>query len=74
MEGIWHLTIEDGSGTNEATLDLSQAETGWNSLGSFEIADGEVRVVVSDETDGRMVVADAIRWVPVTVGDIAEVR
>jgi hypothetical protein len=74
MEGIWHLTIEDGSGTNETTLDLSQVETGWNSLGSFEIADGEVRVVVSDKTDGRLVVADAIRWVPVSTGEIAEVR
>jgi hypothetical protein len=74
MEGVWHLTIEHDSGTNETTLDLGQVETGWNSLGSFEIADGEVRVIVSDQTDGRLVVADAIRWVPVSAGEIAEAR
>ena len=64
-EGTWNLVVEDDSGTHDVTFDAAEAETGWNSLGSFELADGEVRVVVSDETDGRLVVADAIRWVAV---------
>jgi hypothetical protein len=74
MTGSWSLTIVDSSGSHEVSFDLAGSELGWNTLGSFEIADGEVRVEVSDQTDGRLVVADAIRWVPVSVGDVAEAR
>ena len=74
MEGTWHLVVEDSSGHHDVTFDLAESELGWNSLGSFELASGEVRVVVSDKTDGRLVVADAIRWVPLSGQKIAEAR
>ena len=35
-------------------------------LGILELASGEVRLEVSDETDGSVVVADAVRWKPVS--------
>ncbi len=62
--GTWKLTVEDSSGERELEFEASQGRDGWNSLGIHEIASGEVRVVVSDETEGRVVIADAIRWVP----------
>ena len=47
-------------------FDGSAGQRGWNSLGEFEIAEGEnIRLSVSDETTGSIVVADAIRWLPV---------
>ena len=38
------------------------AEAGWNALGDFDLAAGEVRVMVSNQTPGESVIADAIRW------------
>lgn len=42
------------------------AEPGWNSLGRYEIGPGRVTVVISNRTDGDIVLADAVRWIPVT--------
>ena len=60
--GVFKLKLVDESGSQEMTFDAGGGESGWNSLGTFEIAGGEVRVEVSNETDGDYVVADAIRW------------
>ena len=46
-------------------FDGKAAEIGWNNLGEFEIVSPQVRVMISSRTDGEMVVADAIRWLPV---------
>ena len=63
--GNWSITIVDETGSQQATLDADDGESGWNSLGIFELADGEVRVEVPDSSDGgRRVEADAIRWRP----------
>jgi ABC-type transport system involved in multi-copper enzyme maturation permease subunit len=62
--GTWNLTIADDSDSREVEFKADEADAGWNSLGEFDIGEGEVRVEVSDETDGAYVVADAIRWVP----------
>lgn len=47
-------------------FDGTAAEIGWNDLGDFELPAGEVRLSVSDKTTGQLVVADAIRWRPLT--------
>jgi len=61
--GSWSLTISDGSDSQDVTFDATDAEQGWNSLGTFEMASGEAHVDVSDKVeDGRFVMADAIRW------------
>ena len=57
----------DGSGEARPLLfDAKSADQGWKTLDTFEVVAGEVRVEVTDETDGKIVVADAIRWTPVT--------
>jgi hypothetical protein len=60
--GTWNLTLMDESGSQEITFDAGGGEPGWNSLGTFEVAGGEVKLMVSNDTDGDYVVADAIRW------------
>ena len=66
--GTWNIIVEDESGTQTVPFDADDGDPGWNLLGTFEIAAGEVRVRVSQETEGKFVLADAVRWVPVTTG------
>ena len=66
--GTWKLNVVDPSGSRDVTFDADGGEAGWNSLGTFEIADGSVRVEVSNELEGKghYVIADAIRWSPIS--------
>jgi hypothetical protein len=64
--GTWELTVLDDSGERTLSFDATGGEPGWNMIGELNLAGGEVRVRVSDATDGRVVLADAIRWVPVS--------
>ena len=45
-------------------FDGSIAEEGWNHLGDFHLKSTNVALVVTDRTDGDVVVVDAIRWRP----------
>jgi hypothetical protein len=68
--GTWKLNVVDPSGSRDVRFDADAGQAGWNSLGTFEIADGSVRVEVSNEIEGkgRYVIADAIRWSPLSGG------
>jgi ABC-type transport system involved in multi-copper enzyme maturation permease subunit len=62
--GSWMLVLDDGTGTRDIEFDAEKNDSGWNSLGVFDVASGTVRLIVSNETDGSYVLADAIRWTP----------
>ena len=62
--GTWKLVLDDGTGTQGIDFEAETRDSGWNSLGVFDIAGGTVRVIVTDETEGEYVLADAIRWTP----------
>jgi hypothetical protein len=68
----WHIVIEDGEMSHEATFDAEAGESGWNNVGSYDLSGGDVLVKISDKSEGRVVVADAIRWVPSSGSDKAE--
>ena len=55
--------LADGK-TTPLPFDGAVARTGWNKVGEFEFASTQVRLEISSQTDGGMVIADAIRWVP----------
>ncbi len=65
--GTWNLVITDSHGDQYETKFDSDAasQAQWNIVGNFEIPEGEISVTLSNQTDGRFVVADAIRWLPV---------
>ena len=66
VQGEYDMTLEFGDGkAREIAFDATAAEQGWNDLGSFELPEGPVRLVVSNRTTGDVVLADAIRWRPV---------
>ena len=69
--GTWSMTLADRTGSQEISFDADGGEAGWNSLGVFDLAAGEVRFVVSNETDGSVVVADAVRWTSAASGDVS---
>ncbi len=62
--GIHRFEIDIGNTTEITEVDLSEAETGWNQLGIFEVSSNEVRVTLVEVIDG-VAIADAVRWTPV---------
>ncbi|MBW2278977.1 MAG: hypothetical protein JRF63_15905, partial [Deltaproteobacteria bacterium] len=62
--GVWNLEVDNQGDTQTTDFDASAAPRGWNLVGSFELADGEVSVALPDTTTGQLVIADAIRWLP----------
>jgi len=50
-------------GIEEATLELQNSENGWNFLGTYFISSDTAKVEMSNDSDGRLVVADAVKWV-----------
>ena len=62
--GLFRLTVV-ASGVEEVVeFDAAAAPWGWNDLGTFELPAGEASLAVSNETSGRAVFADAVRWRP----------
>ncbi len=59
----YHFTIQHSEGVEEVSLALKNIEDGWNSLGSYYFSAGSAKVQLSDKNPGRLVLADAIRWV-----------
>ena len=68
-QGTYDITLDVGGEERKLEFDASAAESSWNNLGEFELSAGEARVWVSDETSGRVVIADAIRWRSVSLNE-----
>ena len=64
--GIYDMALvehlESGDKHTRIEFDGSIAEEGWNHIGDFNLQSSRVSLVVTDRTDGDVVVADAIRW------------
>jgi len=61
--GKVHFLIYHDDGVEETELDLNSAEDGWNYLGSYYISKGEARLEVTNKSEARFVIADAVKWV-----------
>jgi len=59
----YHYTISSSEGTEKVEFELNNPEDGWNRLGSFMLPADSVIVRLSSESDGRRVIADAVKWV-----------
>ena len=64
-KGDFELKIVADGEETPVEFDAGAASIGWNDLGEFSLPAGEVSLEVSNETQGRIVVADAVRWRPV---------
>jgi hypothetical protein len=65
FRGTLDLEIVTADGRESVSFDPSLGSSGWNLVGEFQLPAGEVAVEISDRTDGRMDIADAIGWSPV---------
>lgn len=55
--------INHSDGKDEISFNVTNAENGWNYLGSYYFAEEGGSVVLTDECDLRSVYADAVKWV-----------
>ncbi len=60
--GSYDIRLSAAGREQAVTFDAADAVPGWNDLGMFDLPAGPVELTVSDQTDGEVVVADAIRW------------
>ena len=59
----YHYIIHNADGTDNIQYNISNAEPGWNYLGSYYFAKTGGSVSLTDECDLRTVYADAVKWV-----------
>jgi hypothetical protein len=59
----YHYTITSNEGSEKLIFELNSPEDGWNRIGSFHFPADSATVTLSNETDGRRVIADAVKWV-----------
>lgn len=60
--GIQKYKIFHAEGEDVMEIDLSSAPPGWNYLETYYFNSGEAKIVLTDESEGRMVLADAVKW------------
>lgn len=69
--GTYDVTLVNGGRSQEVEFDASATDPGWTTLGRFDLDAGPVSLVVTNRTDGRTVVADAVRWLADDAGQRA---
>jgi len=61
----WNIAVVDANGDRyEIGFDAKGSSGGWNSLEELDLPQGDVRVELSNASEGRVIIADAIRWSP----------
>ena len=61
--GEYHYTIHHDGGEEDATLNIKSAEEGWNYLGAYYFSPDTTVVELSNESENRIVIADAIKLI-----------
>jgi len=59
----YHFSVYHDDGKEEVILGLKNIEYGWNHLGSYYLSPDSTKVELSNESPGRVVIADAVKWV-----------
>ena len=59
----YNYTISSNEGSESLVFELNSPEDGWNRLGSFHFPADTAVIRLSNDTDGRRVIADAVKFV-----------
>lgn len=59
----FHLKVKHDDGVDEVEMNIGESESGWYYVGSYYFSGGKTSVEISDKSDGRVVYADAVRFV-----------
>ena len=60
---LYNFKVYYDDGVEEIYLANEEIESGWNYLGTFYISTDSSKVELSNKSLGKMVFADAIKWV-----------
>jgi ABC-type transport system involved in multi-copper enzyme maturation permease subunit len=55
--------IYHDDGVEEITVDFENADAGWNMLGRYYLSSDSAKVELTNQSSGRMVIGDAVKWV-----------
>ena len=58
-----NFDVYHDEGTDAVTLEAKEAEDGWTYLGTYYLSQGTAKIELSNNSKGRIVYADAIKWV-----------
>jgi hypothetical protein len=58
-----HYKIYHDQGVEEITIDYDNAEGGWNNLGRYYLSGDTAKVELTNQSQGRVVIGDAVKWV-----------
>ncbi len=61
--GEYNLTVHYGNQDNNVTFIPDENQQGWQYVSSFDLGPGKTTVELSNKSKGKLVYADAIRWV-----------
>ncbi|MBN2419757.1 MAG: hypothetical protein JXL81_10260, partial [Deltaproteobacteria bacterium] len=63
--GTWHvIVIDDNGDKHQVKIDSKAGNAEWNIVSKLDLPEGNVTIELSNQTDGDLVVADAIRLSP----------
>jgi len=60
---IYNYVISSNEGSEEIEFRLRNIEDGWNKVGAFHFPADTAVIELSNRTNGRRVIADAVKWV-----------
>ena len=60
--GKKHFRVHSEDGVEEVVIDLKDAQSGWNLIGTFRLAGGPNKIEMTDRNDTVYVLADAVKW------------
>jgi len=60
-KGGYHYTVYSDNGEENIIMEMSSAEAGWNSLGSYHFSSDSAVVELTNQSESRMVIADAVK-------------
>ncbi len=61
--GSYTYYIHHDDGVEKVEKELIKSEVGWNFLGSYYFSEGTAEVELTNQSEARLVVADAVKWV-----------
>jgi len=60
---VYNYIISSNEGSEEVEFPLRNVEEGWNRVGAFHFPGDTAIIELSNKTNGRRVIADAVKWV-----------